>query len=543
VLILSGCESTFFKQKDYLGRSIPPSETRTIQSTELVNKSTVPPVTIEEAAAAIDQDILDPPVPPENVDLTLADVRAAALSNNLDLRVEVINPAIAEAAYDAEAAKFEAAFFANANYTKTDSPTEIVTVGTQSTVQNYNAGVTIPLRTGGTAVVSMPLSEIETNTPAATLNPAYTADLAFSISQPLLQGAGVNVNTHSIRVAAYQETISEAGAKLESIRVLANADRAYWRLYASRRELEVRQKQYELAVAQLDRAQRRVDAGDAAQIEVTRAQSGVASSLEGIITAQGAIRRTQRDLKRIMNRPDLPLNSATEVLITTEPKPLGLKLDGEALAQFAVANRMEMLELELQLAIDASTIDFQRNAKLPQVLVDYNYNFTSLASSYGRAYDQLGDFNFNQWTLGLQAQIPLGNEAAKAQFNQAVLQRLQRLATRELRQTAIRQEVFDALDQLDENWQRILAARQESILAGRTYEAEQRQFEVGVRTSTDVLDAAARLADAQSREVIALAEYQIAQIDIAFATGTLLGHDQVQWQPFQTPPDEANPRF
>jgi outer membrane protein TolC len=244
-----------------------------------------------------------------------------------------------------------------------------------------------------------------------------------------------------------------------------------------------------------------------------------------------------------MNRPDLPLNSATEVLITTEPKPLGLKLDGEALAQFAVANRMEMLELELQLAIDASTIDFQRNAKLPQVLVDYNYNFTSLASSYGRAYDQLGDFNFNQWTLGLQAQIPLGNEAAKAQFNQAVLQRLQRLATRELRQTAIRQEVFDALDQLDENWQRILAARQESILAGRTYEAEQRQFEVGVRTSTDVLDAAARLADAQSREVIALAEYQIAQIDIAFATGTLLGHDQVQWQPFQTPPDEANPRF
>jgi len=56
-----------------------------------------------------------------------------------------------------------------------------------------------------------------------------------------------------------------------------------------------------------------------------------------------------------------------------------------------------------------------------------------------------------------------------------------------------------------------------------------RQFNVGERTSTDVLDAATRLGDAQSREVIALAEYEISQVDIAFATGTLLGMERVRW--------------
>ena len=37
------------------------------------------------------------------------------------------------------------------------------------------------------------------------------------------------------------------------IRQIAAADRAYWRLFAAQKALEVRQKQYELAVAQLER--------------------------------------------------------------------------------------------------------------------------------------------------------------------------------------------------------------------------------------------------------------------------------------------------
>src|SRR5262249_5067462 len=110
---------------------------------------------------------------------------------------------------------------------------------------------------------------------------------------------------------------------------------------------------------------------------------------------------------------------------------------------------------------------------------------------------------------------------------------LQRLATKEMRSAAIRQEVYDALDQLEQNWQRILAARQASLLAGRTYEGEQRQFQVGLRTSTDVQNALATLADAQSQEVRALADYQISQVDIAFATGTLLGNDKIRWEPLE----------
>jgi hypothetical protein len=47
-----------------------------------------------------------------------------------------------------------------------------------------------------------------------------------------------------------------------------------------------------------------------------------------------------------------------------------------------------------------------------------------------------------------------------------------------------------------------------------------------------VLDAASNVADAQSREVLALASYQIALVDLAFATGNSLGAARIRWQPF-----------
>ena len=69
------------------------------------------------------------------------------------------------------------------------------------------------------------------------------------------------------------------------------------------------------------------------------------------------------------------------------------------------------------------------------------------------------------------------------------------------------------------------------MLAARVVDAETRQFNQGLRTSTDVLDAQTRLADAQSSEISAITDYQIAQVDIAFASGNLLGAAGVSLRP------------
>jgi len=247
--------------------------------------------------------------------------------------------------------------------------------------------------------------------------------------------------------------------------------------------------------------------------------------------AENNLRDRERELKRVLNKPGLEMQTPTILIPDTKPDPVRYELERKRLVQLAIENRMEMLELELQIAEDISAIDYMHNQALPLVTMDYTYNVNGLGQTEDDSFDLLYDKRFEDHRFGLQMLVPLGNEAAKSRLRQAFYQRKQRLASRENRAALIEVEVLNAIDQLEANWQRILAGRQRTILDGRLYQAEKRQFELGLRTTTDVLDAQTKFADAQSAEILALAEYQIALVDLAYATGTLLGADKVRWEP------------
>ena len=52
--------------------------------------------------------------------------------------------------------------------------------------------------------------------------------------------------------------------------------------------------------------------------------------------------------------------------------------------------------------------------------------------------------------------MPIGNQAALSRLRRALLRRLQTLATRDQRDVQIRQEVYNAVDQLEATWQRVV---------------------------------------------------------------------------------------
>ena len=528
VAAVPGCRSGLFEGDGSKWRA-DDAQLKRIDAMDPAAVSTAPAVSLEDAARKSLDEITVAEPPKDPVSLTIADVRAAALANNLELRTALVDPAIARANLSAEEAKFEGAFFASARRDDNSVFADLAS-GQATSSDSFEAGFNLPLATGGEIQISSPVTRGADGISFGAPGEDWLAALSLSMSQPLLRGAGVATNTHSIRVAEWQGQIADARTKLEAIRVLANADKAYWNLYSAYRELDVRRAQYDVATKQLERARRRVTQGEAPEIEVIRAESGVGRTLEQIIVADSNLRIRQRALKRLMNRGDLPVSSATPLKPASDPNPMGLTLDGGVLSEQAVANRMEMLELELQLAIDSSEVDFRRNAALPLFVVDYGYNAQGPGTDVGDAYGAIGDAD--SFNVGLRAEIPLGNEAATSRVQAAILARVQRLATREARRQAIRTEVFDALDALTQSWQRILAARLETVLAARTLAAEERQFDVDLRTSTDVLDASASLADAQSREVAALASYQIALVDLAFATGTSLGAARIRFEEF-----------
>jgi outer membrane protein TolC len=225
------------------------------------------------------------------------------------------------------------------------------------------------------------------------------------------------------------------------------------------------------------------------------------------------------------------MQSPTALAIASDPRPIYYQVDPGLMISRAMQGRMELLDLELELARQTSEVRVARNDLLPLVSLQYTYNINGLGGTMNDAFDELEESNFVDHRLGVSVEVPIGNAGARSRLRQSMLARMQTLATVDQRELAIRQEVLNAIDQLEANWQRILAARQRVIAESRVLEVEIRQFEQGLRTSTEVLEAQTRLANARLSEISAVTEYQVAQVDIAFATGTVLGASRVSWEP------------
>jgi outer membrane protein TolC len=477
-------------------------------------------VTIEEATEKLAKEAAEPNQTFPAVELTLDQVRAAALANNLDLKVQLIGPSIAQAGLDAERAKFESVFFGSAGYGRSDQ----VGGGSVSS-RSYEAGVTTPLHTGGEIVASVPVTDSDGVSRAAA---------SVAVVQSLLQGAGTRVNLYFIQLAAYNKDSVDAYTKLRAISILSNADIAYWYLYSARKQLDVSREQYKLGQDQLEIARDKVAAGSVAKIEIVRAEAGLASRLDAMISAETQVRDSARTLKRIMNRPDLPINAQIDLVPMTDPDPKGMELDQETLVAAALENRMEMAALEFALARDEISLAVAKNNLLPILEADYTFSAGGRGGTTERAFDNVFDETLTDHSVGLTGSIPLGNRAAQARLRQARLARVQTQISRDVQEQEIQQEVYDAVDGLEQNWRRIIAAEQGVVRALRSYRVEQLQFQLGQRTSTEVLDAASNLAEAQLRKIDAFVSYEIAQVVLARATGTLLGYGQIRLEPYDS---------
>lgn len=484
----------------------------------------------------------------ESVELTLANIRALALENNLDLKIAEIDPKIAATQVSEEEAKFDDLIFAKAKYSSKNTPSQnmdvvkftptsesgllknevdkLTAIPQLTQVLEMEAGIIIPLRTGAKVTLSSPFDEKKQfkGVPSA----QYQNALRFSVSQPLLRDGGIDTNVAGIRIAKYEQQIIDVKTRLQSIRVLASIERAYWSIYMAWSELDVRRQQYENASDNLAMVKKRVANGLTAAVEINRAEIGVAERRESLIMANTTLKIRQRQLKLFLNDTNLSVDSQILIIPKTSPTLLHFDFDRNELVKKALAGRLELLELELKLAADLTKIDYLKNQTLPMFMLDYNYGSLGRdTQSLDSAFNQTLDGNYSDWSVGMRMEIPLSNELRKSKLERAIQERLQRLSTQQLRELTVKREIYDAMDTTEQNWQRILAARQNVILAGLNYDAELKQFREGLRTMTEVLETLTRLGDAQLREVRAISDYQVSLIDLAFATGTLLGHNHL----------------
>jgi outer membrane protein TolC len=551
LLGLHGCANPNPALAPDVGRTLRQAEPLELQ--ELVQQPPVPlkdapqepsPEEVKRARKIVSPDAGTPTSP-----LSLPDVRLAALKNNLDLRVQEFNPALAFEDYRAEFGKFEAVFAPTASHTETFDPQGNVLV-----TSSIGPVVRIPDRAGGTFTLGMPFTHNAgigvgpfggliaatqggVGTPLGTTLFPEQVNLDLGFSQPLLRNAGFRLNYASINVLGLTMRQVDARTKLLAIQVLANAEQAYWRYYAAYALLRIAVQQYEYAVEQLRIARRLVQEGILTSIEITRAEANASTRFATIIQAELTRRLAQRALLRMINIPDLPVETQTIVIPQTPPYPVGFRFEREKVLDLALTTRMELVDNNLQMAINQYNLFITRNAILPDVRFDFKYSFIGSGSTPGQAFDRLFAQSFDTYNMLLAAEIPLsGNLPASARYRAARLRTAQTMVTRQQLELGIRETVLNSMDSVEENWQRLLANRAAVLHTQENYQANLKQFQQKLITGNELLVVQGQLADAESNLVQNLADYQNSLVDLAFATGTTLGISGGIWHS----PYEAN---
>src|SRR5262249_36603292 len=135
--------------------------------------------------------------------------------------------------------------------------------------------------------------------------------------------------------------------------------------------------------------------------------------------------------------------------------------------------------------------------------------------------------HFNDWTVGLRLDVPIGFRDAHAQVRRTELQLAQRLAAlhdQEAQAAFNLEQSYRTLVLAHERLRVLVAARQ---LAKRELATRMTQLEAGQLNALALVDAQRALVQTQIDEKLGITQYNIALADFERQKGTILAHDNV----------------
>jgi outer membrane protein len=299
----------------------------------------------------------------------------------------------------------------------------------------------------------------------------------------------------------------------------------------------------------------KVEQGEQAPIEITRAQAQVASNQQALISADGLVEQQELVVKTALTRGGLanPLIRSAHIIATdtvTIPATESVQPVEDLIAE-ALRDRPDLAQAGIQVENSQSSLKGSLNALRPELDVvgtvqngglSGNINPVGAAltprsalypGGYGTALGQIFKNNFPTYGIGLQLTLPLRNRVAQADAVRDELQLRQTEARRQQFQDQVRLEVADAYVALQQARAAYEAAVQSRVLQEQSVTVEQKTFDVGLATNYLVIQYQTYLAQARSSEVAAKGAYAKAKLALDRATASTLEVNQVSIQEAQ----------
>jgi outer membrane protein len=540
------------------------------------------------------------------LELSLEDAVELALENSLDIGVQRYYPWIADASilkakaggsgYSTPGGLFASstAFLPSFSYDPTVTSTILIDdrttpvnnplisgtgtgAATLTTLQThttqFNNQVSRGFETGTNLTVSWNNSRTSSTSTANLFNPAVQSTLTIGFTQALLNGFGIAVNTRNIRIAKNNRKIADWAFAQQAITTVTNTITAYWELVYARANVKVDEQAITVSQKLYSDNKKQLDAGTMAPLDVTRAQSELATDRQNLIVARTVQLQNEQILKNAITKDPLAPDVVNVEIITTDQPTQPAVIENPSFEDSIKEAFEKRPELQEQLYnLKNADIDIQatRNALLPTLTLSGQYSSVGLAGNapikenstlvpntqlpildengnpvvvdgvpifepesktpvtgtsqqgFTTAQSQIFHNRFPDYSAQLTLSLPLRNRSAQADSARAILtQRQQEMSLQQLKNAALL-DVRNTYIALTQDRAQVDAASEARQLQQETFDAEQKKYRLGASTVYNVILTQRDLIAAQGTELRALANLEEAKANYERALGRTL---------------------
>ena len=440
-------------------------------------------------------------------------------------------------------AVFDTTLFSDLSFEQNDAPRTVPTLngiplGSSESASDGAAaelGFRKLLESGATLTTSTSLTWADNRTRGIAFTPdsSYLSNLAVTLEQPLLRGAGSEVTLAERDLRRNEYERSEFVLRTDLLEVLEGAEHAYWTLQEAWKVLAIQQQLTERG-AEVERVLRERRAFDAAPAEYSDALATLEQRRANLVRAQRLVGLASDRLKALVNDPELPLIADGLLLpmdvLEAQPYPYEVR----RLMLSALRERPEVQQAILAIEDSDLRRRVSENLREPQLDLRAGASMAGLDGHAGDAYGNLVEDDYYSLFVGLSFELPVGNRAAAARERQAHFENRAAIATYELVVRDVLLGVKEALRNLRTDYALVGATRALRLAQTENLRALMAEQEQRSRMTPEFLNLVFQrqegLAAAQLGEVQALAAYNRSLATLHRALGGGLRAERIEIQ-------------
>ncbi len=317
--------------------------------------------------------------------------------------------------------------------------------------------------------------------------------------------------------------VAEATYRAAQQNLLVRVSQAYFDVLAAEDTLGAAEAALEALTRQLEQADKRFEVGLIAVTDVQEARAAHDNARAGVIAAKRAVASAQEVLRELTNKDYQSLAKPAEAMPLDKPDPA----DEQAWVDLALKDNLDVIAARLGSDVASRDVKIAQGGHFPTLELFANRTeYDSEATQTNNGLTGPADSNQTQDTIGVQVVIPIfsGGATQSRVREQVHLHR----AARERVEGAMRsaeRETRDAYLGVIAEKARVQALQQAVKSSQTALEATEAGFEVGTRTTVDVLDARRRLFEAQRDFARSRYDYLINIVRLESASGGLKQED------------------